>query len=161
MLNPRDLNTKALLNLLLPASITSQHSPNLIIIINLQLTPPVCFSTIIRTQVHWRSLHSYYYRSPSWCVCLFAGERISEEADGGSRRRWAPERRHQEHARGPRQAGGRDLPTRGQGQERLHQPRGVLRPQARRALSYISLSPAICMWKKSTRAPDATIKNKY
>lgn len=45
---------------------------------------------------------------------------------GGCRGEWGSGR-GQADAGGPRQAGGGDLPTRGQGQERVHLARGVLR----------------------------------
>ena len=68
-------------------------------------------------------------------LCDFAGERVPEEADAGSRAVWSRrERRDEEDARRPRQTRRGNLPARGQGQERLHLPRGVQRTQARRAL---------------------------
>jgi hypothetical protein len=67
-----------------------------------------------------------------------AGERVPEEADGGGRGRGA-ERRNEEHAGRPRQARRRDLPARGQGQERVHLARRVLRAQARRTVTRCDL----------------------
>ncbi|CAH2227166.1 jg24954, partial [Pararge aegeria aegeria] len=64
---------------------------------------------------------------------LCSGQRLLEEADGPRGRRGG-QRGHQADARGPRQTGGGDIPARRQGQERLHQPRGVLWTEARRTL---------------------------
>jgi hypothetical protein len=63
------------------------------------------------------------------------GERVPEEADAGGRAdRRRRERGDEEDAGRPGQARGGDLPARGQGQERLHLPRGVQRAEARRTV---------------------------